>query len=199
MKIFVLFCFVTLVLLGYKTFNDSDSKPLGDEELELALKSQTTEGKKLRDSFKQILPEMKQSQIFPRRTAAERGPNFSQETTGDEAIQKIESEFKADPMRGSQFLQYSLFESDLPLEAKEEVLARGREFIPPNLFQHVLRTMLNQQIDPALYDEAIKAYIETLPSTELPFFFQELSSRTPPGPHLDIIRQEASARGVDIP
>lgn len=199
MKIFVIFCLFTLLLLGYKTFNDNDSDPLSDEELELALKSQTLEGKKLQDSFKQILPEMKQAQLFNRRTAAERGPYFSQETTGAEAIQKIEGEFKADPERGSRFLQYSLFESDLPLEAKEEILANARDFIPPNLFQHVLMTMLNQQVDPALYDEAIKVYLESLPAKEVPYFFQELSSRTAPGPHLDILRQEASARDIDIP
>jgi hypothetical protein len=144
MKAVVLLSFSLLIYFVYQTVFDNETSALTDEELETALASGSAEGKKLKESFKRLLPELKQAQIIRLRNSKNNGPSLPAETTGHEAVERMQAEFRADPERGSHYLHWTLFESNLPLEAKEEVLFSLKNFVPPTLLQQLL-VLLNFQ------------------------------------------------------
>lgn len=204
MRYVVLVSILLLSYFAYKELVDQDVTPLTEDDLETVLKDDTPQGRKLRSSFQQILP-----QVQGNETAAASAPIHDpyrvdivsepdNTMTVNDAVGRVQNMLVNGEEEALTFARWTLFMSDFAPEQKEEFYSSLTGVLPKDQAMAVSRDLLTRRTEPNLYRRALHNYTQGMEPSAQEELLRDLFSQTHEDSQKDVLNEFANSQGLSI-
>jgi hypothetical protein len=203
MKYVILVSILLLSYFAYKELVDQDVAPLADDDLETVLKADTPEGRKLRSSFQQILPQVQGQDASspapvndPNRVDIVSEPDNSM--TVDDAVARVQNMLSNGEEEALTFARWTLFMSDFAPEQKEEFYSSMMGVLPKDQAQAISRDLLTRRTEPNLYRRALNNYTLGMDPAAQEELLRDLFSQTQEDSQKEVLNEFANSQGLSL-
>ncbi len=192
MKWFISFIVLLLGYFCYQELSGPRAELLDEDQMQMALKGNSPEAQELRDSFNKVLPKLGRGSgtYTP-------GANPAEFDLA-EGEAHLASLLQTDEDEAMVFLRRILLHSKFPVEQKIEFFHSALPTIPPEEQVTIVRLILNGNIEPELYREALKVKVGTIEGDERERYLKGLYQQIYDKSLKQVIFEESKSLGVEF-